>query len=193
MDQNTMIVGAIVIAVVALALWFAWQRRQRTHLRSRFGAEYHREVERQGNLSRAEAALAAREKRVARLHIKPLMADDAARFAQAWRRIQANFVDNPRGAITEADKVVGEVMLARGYPVGDFEQQVADISVDHPDVVMNYRAAREIAAQHARGQASTEDLRQGMVHYRALFRDLLDSPEPRPVEEGAREHARRSS
>ena len=194
MNQNTMIiVGVIVIAVALLAAWFVRQRQQRSRLRSRFGSEYHREVERQGNLSRAEATLAAREKRVARLHIKPLLADDAARFAQAWRRIQADFVDDPRGAITQADKLVGEVMLARGYPIGDFEQQVADISVDHPDVVMNYRAAREIAAQHARGQASTEDLRQGMVHYRALFRDLLESPAPDAVHDGTREHARRSS
>jgi hypothetical protein len=191
MDQNTMIVVAIAIVAAVVAIWLVWQRQRRSHLRERFGAEYHREIERQGNLSRAEATLAAREKRVARLHIKPLMADDAARFAQQWRAIQTRFVDDPRGAVTEADKVVAEVMLARGYPIGDFEQQIADISVDHPDVVMNYRAAREIADAHARGRASTEDLRQAMVHYRALFRDLLDSPVERSAADVAHEHARR--
>jgi hypothetical protein len=191
MDQNTMIIiAAIVIVGAAVVMWFIWQRQRSTRLRSRFGDEYHREIERQGSLSKAEATLAAREKRVARLHIKPLMADDAARFANAWRNIQTKFVDDPKGAVTEADKVVGEVMLARGYPIGDFEQQVADISVDHPDVVMNYRAAREIAEHHARGTASTEDLRQAMVHYRALFRDLLESPSP-SVSETTREPAGR--
>jgi hypothetical protein len=144
-----------------------------------------------GNVMRAEAALAEREKRVERLHIRPLSADEAARFGEAWRAIQARFVDDPRGAVTDADKVVGEVMHARGYPLGDFEQRVADISVDHPDVVMNYRAAREIADRHARGQASTEDLRQAMVHYRALFRDLLERPADRPAETVERETTRR--
>jgi hypothetical protein len=191
MAQNTLIVVAVVIVAALGAIWLVWQGRRRAHLRERFGPEYQREVERHGNLSKAEAALAAREKRVARLHIKPLMADDAARFAHEWRAIQTRFVDDPRGAVTEADKVVGEVMLARGYPVGEFEQQVADISVDHPDVVMNYRAARDIAEDHARGRASTEDLRQAMVHYRALFRDLLDSPAERSAADVAHEHARR--
>jgi hypothetical protein len=109
------------------------------------------------------------------LHIRPLTPSDATRFDGAWRTVQARFVDDPRGAVTEADRLVGEVMAARGYPVGDFEQRVADISVDHPDVVMNYRAAREIATVHAQGKATTEDLRQAMVHYRALFNDLLET------------------
>jgi hypothetical protein len=193
MDQNTMIIVAIAIAVAVVAMWFVWQRQRSSRLRDHFGDEYHREIERQGSLPKAEAALAAREKRVARLHIKPLIGDDAARFANAWRQIQTKFVDDPKGAVTEADKVVGEVMLARGYPVGDFEQQVADISVDHPDVVMNYRAAREIAEQHARGRASTEDLRQAMVHYRALFRDLLESPGTPSGSDTTRAHAGRHS
>jgi hypothetical protein len=193
MDQNTMIiVAAVVVVIAAVAIWWAWRRQRHSHLESRFGPEYRREIERQGNLSKAEATLAAREKRVARLHIKPLMADDAARFAHEWRAVQTRFVDDPNGAVTEADRLVGEVMLTRGYPVGNFEQQVADISVDHPDVVMNYRAAREIADQHARGEATTEDLRQAMVHYRALFRDLLESP-PAAVDARTREHAGRPS
>jgi hypothetical protein len=107
------------------------------------------------------------------LHIRPLSPEDAQQFAEGWRTVQAQFVDDPRGAVTQADRLVGEVMHARGYPVGEFEQRVADISVDHPTVVKNYRAARAIADQHARGQASTEDLRQAMVHYRALYAELL--------------------
>ena len=107
------------------------------------------------------------------LHIRPLSADESTRYGTAWRRVQERFVDDPHGAVTEADRLVGEVMHARGYPLGDFERRVEDISVDHAGVVMNYRAARDIAQAHARGEASTEDLRQAMVHYRALFDDLL--------------------
>jgi len=117
--------------------------------------------------------LIERQTRVERLHIRPLSPEDTERFAQAWRDVQARFVDDPRGAIVDADRLVAEVMRARGYPVGDFEQRVADISVDHPNVVMNYRAARDIVQDHGRGRASTEDLRQAMVHFRALFADLL--------------------
>jgi hypothetical protein len=109
----------------------------------------------------------------------------------SWQRVQNQFVDDPGRAISEADKLVGEVMTARGYPVGEFDQRVEDISVDHPDVVMNYRAAREIAVHHSQGHADTEDLRQAMVHYRALFRDLLagvevpvTKEEPSPVARG---------
>ena len=113
-----------------------------------------------------------------RLHIRPLNSDDAARFSDAWRVIQARFVDDPKGAVVEADRVIGDVMQVRGYPVADFERRVEDISVDHPTVVMNYRAARDIAEEHER--ASTEDLRQAMVHYRALFHELLEvTPAPR--------------
>jgi hypothetical protein len=178
MDQNaTVIVVAVVVAIAAVVAWLMWQRQRSSRLRQRFGPEYAHEVNRSGDVRRAEAELAAREKRVARLQIRPLPPEDAQRFAHAWRTIQTQFVDDPRSAVREADKVVGEVMHARGYPVGDFEQQVADISVDHPDVVINYRAARDIAEAHARGDASTEDVRQAMVHYRALFQDLLELSE----------------
>ena len=121
------------------------------------------------------------------LHIRPLSPADSTRFDTAWRAVQARFVDDPRGAVTEADRLVGELMSTRGYPVGEFEQRVADISVDHPDVVMNYRAAREIALQHSQGKASTEDLRQAMVHYRALFRELLETAEE-TVKDVAHDH-----
>jgi len=169
------LVAAIVVIVVVPALWLVMSRRRSQQLRERFGSEYDRTVKTEQNIRRAEAALAARAKRVDALHIRPLAHNDAVRFDANWRAVQARFVDDPKGAVTEADRLVGEVMSVRGYPLGDFEQRVADISVDHPDVVANYRAAREIALLHSRGQASTEDLRQAMVHYRALFRDLLET------------------
>jgi len=169
------LVAAIVVIAVVAALWLVMSRRRSQQLRERFGAEYDRTVKTEQNIRRAEASLTARAKRVEALHIRPLAQDDAVRFDANWRAVQARFVDDPKGAVTEADRLVGEVMGVRGYPLGDFEQRVADISVDHPDVVTNYRAAREIALLHTRGQASTEDLRQAMVHYRALFTDLLQT------------------
>lgn len=173
------LVVAIVVIVVVAVLWLAMSRRRSQQLRDRFGPEYEHTVRTEKNVRRAEAALQARAKRVDALHIRPLTPEDATRFDASWRGVQARFVDDPKGAVTEADRLVGEVMSVRGYPLGDFEQRVADISVDHPDVVMNYRAAREIASVHARGQASTEDLRQAMVHYRALFKDLLETGDTR--------------
>jgi len=166
---------AVAVAVVVVASVFVMIRNRRSdRLRGRFGPEYERTVRESGNIRKAEATLEARAARVERFHIRPLMPDDAKRFADEWRKVQAQFVDDPGNAVTQADRLVGEVMTARGYPVGDFEQRVQDISVDHPNVVMNYRAAREIAEQHQRRAASTEDLRQAMVHYRALFAELLE-------------------
>jgi hypothetical protein len=174
--------------VVAGVVWYELRRRRSAALRARFGPEYDRVVHSTGAVKQAEASLEARARRVESLHIRPLSADDATRYGQTWRKVQERFVDDPRSAVSEADRLVGEVMHARGYPLGDFEQRVADISVDHAGVVMNYRAAREIAQAHARGEASTEDLRQAMVHYRALFDDLLETT-PADVE-ARREHER---
>src|SRR5262245_21319405 len=184
MDPKVMWLIVAVVIAAAVAGWFVWQKRRTEQLRSRFRGEYDRAVKETGDIRRAEAALEARARRVERLQIRPLTPEDADRFVAAWQRIQSQFVDDPNGAITQADRLVGEVMTVRGYPVGDFDQRVEDVSVDHPDVVMNYRAARDIASQHSRGQASTEDLRQAMVHYRSLFRDLLEraeAPEPEPT------------
>jgi hypothetical protein len=184
LEPTTMWLIVAVAAVVIVSLvWMVLSRRRSEQLRERFGPEYDRALKTEGNFKRAERALEARAKRVDALHIRPLLPDDAARFDANWRAVQARFVDDPKGAVTEADRLVGEVMTARGYPVGDFEQRVADISVDPPDVVMNYRAAREIAISHSRGQASTEDLRQAMVHYRSLFKDLLETGAPAPAQE----------
>jgi len=173
--MNTQLLWGIVIvaAAVAVIAWLLLRKRRTERLRDRFGPEYDRAVRDKGEVRKAEAALEARQARVARLHIRPLESADAARFSREWRSVQALFVDDPKAAITNADRLVGEVMHARGYPVGDFEQRVEDISVDHPDVVRNYRAAHDIALDHASGRTSTEDLRQAMVHYRALFTDLL--------------------
>jgi hypothetical protein len=176
MDPKVMwMIGTIAVLGVATVLRFVIRKRRTEHLRQRFGPEYDRAVNEKGDVRHAESTLEARAKRVERLHLKPLSADEAARFAAAWLRIQSNFVDDPKQAVSEADRVVGEVMAARGYPLGDFEQRAADISVDHANVVTNYRAARNIGQRHAIGEASTEDLRQAMVHYRALFDDLLET------------------
>jgi len=173
------IVAAVIVALVVVALVVARGRRS-AQLRQRFGPEYERTLRETGDVRKTDAALQARAARVERLHIRPLTPEDAQRFSERWRGVQAQFVDDPKAAITEADRLVGEVMHARGYPVGAFEQRVEDISVDHPEVVTNYRAARSIAEAHARGKATTEDLRQAMVHYRALYADLLGQAPVRP-------------
>ena len=135
-----------------------------------------------GKRSKAEAELEARQKRVARLDIVPLSVAEAARFHQAWVATQARFVDDPKAAVIEADHLVYEVMAKRGYPMGDFEARAADISVDHPGVVSNYRAARAIALADERGQVDTELLRRAVVHYRSLFEELLEVREaPQPI------------
>jgi hypothetical protein len=174
--MSTVTVVAIVISVLAIAFGlFMFVQRERTkRLRSKFGPEYDRAIDRYGNQRRAEDDLTHREKRVEKLHLRQLDAAESERFSDAWRAEQARFVDQPREAVANADRLVRDLMKARGYPMGDFEQRAADISVDHPRVVEHYRAAHELAVRDANGQASTEDLRQAMVHYRALFEDLLD-------------------
>jgi hypothetical protein len=174
-------VGILLLVVLVVAIgavaWTMTRKRRSEELRQRFGPEYDHTVEQIGDQRQAEAELAARQKRVERLNIRPLEPAERDRFIAAWRSTQARFVDEPTAAIAEADRLVAEVMRARGYPVGDFEQRAADISVDHPIVLENYRAARRIALANDRGQADTEDLRQAMVHYRALFEDLLETRE----------------
>ena len=195
MDPKLAWMIAIIAAiVVAVGLWFVMETRRRRRLRARFGPEYERTVHDVGNVRRAEATLEARAKRVERLQIRALSAADSARFAETWRELQTRFVDAPQEAVTEADRLIGEVMTARGYPLGDFDQRSADISVDHPQVVAHYRAARDIARRQSSGEATTEDLRQALVHYRALFEDLLDVKTPQklsPVADDDRELVRR--
>jgi hypothetical protein len=177
MDTTTIIILALVVIVIVGAVAWAMMQRRSQELRKRFGPEYDRVISERGDARQAESELAARQKRVDKFDIHPLDPAQRDRFIEAWRSTQARFVDAPAGAIKEADRLVAEVMQARGYPVGDFEQRAADVSVDHPVVVENYRAAHTIAAANERGQASTEDLRQAIVHYRALFEDLLETRE----------------
>jgi len=175
-DAQTWIilVGAIALALIGLGAWFAYQRKQSHRLQERFGTEYGRTVDELKSRTKAESNLKEREKRVERLNIAPLTPSEAARFIQAWKTLQRGFVDNPKGVVVTADQLVRELMLKRGYPMGDFEHRAADISVDHPAVVQNYRAAQAIAMRDERGEASTEDLRKAVVHFRALFDELLE-------------------
>ncbi len=187
MDETLLIVLAVV-AVLAVGAWLFLQRRQSEQLRSRFGPEYEHELEEKGSRRKAEAELAQREKRVKKLDVRPL--EPAARdgFKHRWTEVQARFVDAPPRAVTEADNLLGEVMRTRGYPVSDFEQSAGDISVDHPEVVKHYRAGHDIAVRHERGEASTEELRQAMIHYRALFDELVEDQGPRQREKTETAH-----
>ena len=167
--------GVVVVALLAVAAWlFARKKKQSERLQQRFGPEYGRTVGELGGRTKAESELKAREKRVEHLSITPLSPAEAARFSQAWNALQGRFVDNPKGVVVQADQLVRELMIKRGYPMGDFERRAADISVDHPDVVENYRAAQTIAARDERGEADTEELRKAVVHYRVLFDEMLD-------------------
>lgn len=176
------LIGALVVVLVAGIVAFLLLRKRRTErLRAQFGsAEYARAVQTGGNRRHAEAGLEARTQRVEKFHVRPLAASDRARFVESWRGVQARFVDGPAGAVTEADQLLGDVMSTRGYPASDFEQTAADISVNYPLVLENYRTAHEIALRQTKGQATTEDLRQAMVHYRTLFDGLVGEPE-RPL------------
>src|SRR6202453_39256 len=171
------VAAVVVFAILAVAL--SIRKRRTEKLRTQFGsAEYTRAVTEGGSQQKAEAVLDARAARVEKLHIKPLGAGDRARFIESWAKLQARFVDGPGSAVTDADQLLGDVMSTRGYPVSDFEQRAADVSVDHPLVLENYRAAHQSALRQTRGQASTEDLRQAMIHYRTLFEELVGEPEP---------------
>lgn len=175
MDTNLIIV-VLAVMVVALVAFIFMQRNRSGKLRSRFGPEYERTVKESGGKGKAEAQLLEREQRVKSLAIRPLEAADRERFSNSWTSVQSDFVDDPARSIGKADSLLADVMSARGYPVTDFEQMSADISVDHPSVVQNYRAAHEIALRQERGDANTEDLRQGMIHYRSLFENLVSDP-----------------
>lgn len=175
----TEIVLAALVVLLGLIAIMLWARSRRTAgLKSQFGAEYARAVHEVGDEHKAESMLAERQKRVSTYTIKPLSGEMRGHFIESWRSVQAQFVDDPRYAITRADDLLGEVMLARGYPVNDFEHRAEDLSVDHPDVVQHYRTAHDIALSDARDEATTEDLRTAMIHFRALFDDLVNEPDP---------------
>jgi hypothetical protein len=168
-----LILLVLIIVAMGVVIWAVLQKKRTDQLRSRFGPEYDKAIGDHRDRRRAETELEQRAKRVAKFNIKPLLPEDRTRYAEEWRHEQSHFVDDPRDAVHQADTLVQEVMQHRGYPVGDFEQNAADLSVDHPRVVENYRVAHEIAARDGEGRASTEDLRKAMVCYRDLFEDLL--------------------
>ena len=183
--MSPLIIGIIAfVALAAVALIIVGQRRTRD-LSEKFGPEYERTFQAMRDRGRTEAELQKRAERVEQFKIRPLAPQDRERFQKVWHDDQARFVDDPRAAVKEADRLVVDLMQVRGYPVGDFAQRAADVSVDHPHVVEEYRTAHDIAERDARGEANTEELRAAMVHYRALFNDLLVADAP-PADSGKR-------
>ena len=177
MDPKVLIaIIAVVAVVIVVAAVLYTRRRQTERLKQKFGSEYERVVRQHGDPQHAETVLAAREKRVAHLELRTLPPTERDRYAQKWALVQKQFVDDPKGSVNEADRLVTEVMSARGYPMSEFNQRADDISVNYPNTVGNYRAARDIILRYGRGQASTEDLRKAMVHFRSLFDELLGAP-----------------
>jgi hypothetical protein len=174
-----LVVLVIVIIAVLVVLYVRKRRNTTAVLRKKFGPEYDRAVVVHGAGRKAEAKLEDREKRVEKLNIRDLDPIERERFSTRWESVQSRFVDSPKGAVTEADDLVSSLMKARGYPVSDFDQRAADISVDHPRVVENYRSAHEIAlrvAKVGKDEATTEELRMAMIHYRSLFEELVQVP-----------------
>jgi hypothetical protein len=178
MDPKVIVLAVAVILIIAvLALLYVRKRRSTTaDLRKKFGPEYDRAVRVHGTERKAEAKLEDREKRVEKLNLRDLDAMERERFTKQWESVQSRFVDSPKGAVAEADDLVSSLMKARGYPVSDFDQRAADISVDHPRVLENYRSAHEIALRVGKDGSTTEELRTAMIHYRSLFEELVQLP-----------------
>lgn len=188
--QTILLVVALAVVAVALVVLFSARSAKHRHaeLKRRFGPEYDRAVAEFGSPARAERELIAREKRVHKFKLQPLSDSERVQFSADWRNVQAQFVDDPSGAVSAANDLIKQVMQARGYEIEHFDQRVADLSVEHAEVVEHYRAARELAIANREGRANTEELRQAFVHYRALFADLLDQHQPteRPLQEEMR-------
>jgi hypothetical protein len=174
MNTGLLITILVIVVIVLLVAVLLGQRRRSQRLQQQFGPEYQRTVARTGDQRTAEADLAGRQQRRQQLHIIALDPAARDRYLEAWRVTQGRFVDDPAAATREADILVAQVMRDRGYPVDDFEQRAADVSVDHPQVAENYRAAHAVHQANEQGLASTDDLRQAFVHYRSLFAQLLD-------------------
>ena len=164
---------AVAIIVVAAVGWWIYERNRTRHLRERFGSEYDRRVTELGNRRRAESDLARSEARVQKLKVRPLSASDRAKFLDEWRLCQARFVDDPAGAVNDADRIVTEIMRTRGYAVDDPYDRVTDVCAAYPAQAANYREANDIVIRHHRGNTSTEDLRKAFVHFRSLFDEML--------------------
>src|SRR6266536_792969 len=184
-------VATAVMVAIVMSIWLFTAKKRTKELRAKFGPEYNRMARAEGDTGRAENLLSEREKRVKKLNIRPLTDQERNEFANEWEHVQAKFVDDPAAAVANADILVQEVMKTRDYPVADFDQRVADVSVDHPAVAQNYRIAHDIAASHEHEDVGMEKLREAMLHYRALFADLLYDGGLQPVrqvrpEEGER-------
>jgi FtsZ-interacting cell division protein ZipA len=176
MNTTAVVLIIVIAALVVAALGFIYSRKERTRrLKTKFGPEYDRLVKKGRDPRKAEEELVNRQRRVEKLHIRELGPAEVDRFSESWRSVQTEFVDTPREAVAKADRLVREVMTTRGYPMGNFEQRAADISVAHPKLVEQYRLAHDIAVRDEAGQATTEELRQAMVNYRSLFEDLLST------------------
>jgi len=176
------LIAVAAVAAVAFVVVAGLSRRRSSNLRQQFGPEYDRTIDRRGSRREAEGELQSRVDRRERLDIKPLSGAARDRYLESWRQVQAKFVDDPANAVAGADRLVTSVMSERGYPMDDFERRAADISVDHPEVVERYRSAHGIAQKNEKGDATTEDLRQAIKHYRALFEELLDATADEPVQ-----------
>ena len=177
-DPKLIVLAVAVVLIIAVSAWLYLRKRRSISagLRQRFGPEYERAVREHGSERKAEAKLADREKRIEKLNIRELNPMEREHFSEQWKSVQSHFVDSPKGAVTEGDDLVSSLMKARGYPISDFDQRADDISVDHPQVVENYRSAHEIAMRVGKDQATTEDLRTAMIHYRSLFEELVQVP-----------------
>jgi len=176
MDQSTLLIIVAVVAVVVIALivWGAMRKRRTDRLRDQFGDEYDRTVEQRGKKAEAEAALEERAERVEKLNIRPLSPEERDSFSREWRDVKALFVDSPVEAVHHADRLLGTIMKTRGYPMADFDRRYEDLTVDHGEVARHYRDGHDIVTRHQNGKASTEDLRQAMIHFEALFDDLVN-------------------
>ena len=183
MTDTTLILVALLVAAAVLAIvWLVWRGARSRRLRQQFGPEYQQTLRETGDRRAAERELEHRRHRIEKLDLRELDHEERREFGNRWRRIQVDFVDRPKEAVEAADKLVTEVMLARGYPAGDFRQRVADASVGHADVTADYRDARAIAEKSRRGQATTEELRRSLVCYRNIFQEMLGVEEVPPVE-----------
>jgi hypothetical protein len=176
MSSGTLAIVIVVAVVIIGGLAGITLLTRRRKLREQFGPEYDRVVSEQNSRLRAEAELSGRQRRVRKLDVRPLTEEARAKYAADWMTIQERFVDSPEEAVADGYALVTAVMTERGYPTGDDEQAQADLSVEHAQTVTHFRAAKEISRNAAAGNAKTEDLRQGLIHYRALFTDLLGVP-----------------
>ena len=181
MTPTQVILMVVAILAVAAVAVFAMKTRRTQRLRERFGPEYSRAIEESGSPTKGEARLAQLEKKVERYKIRALSTAEQDRFVESWRQVQARFVDDPNGSLQEADRLVSDVMSTRGYPMADFEEQASDLTVHHARVVEHYRAGHEIAVRQKQGHATTEELRQAMIHYRQLFDELIEGRQRVPA------------